>query len=170
MDKGNKLSAMNPIMKGYGKQSSKSFQDLNDQQQSYLKRFNIDHVEWDALRSKTEKNLFSVYNVKNMSDSLRKTGLVHPPAARRRIPCGMLADGAGSGRPGPAIDPPCRRNRAPADRMLPSKIIPTNSPLRLTDRAARVAADGHRGDEIERRGRVQLPLVRHPLSGRSNGG
>jgi hypothetical protein len=68
-DKGNKIGAMDPIMKGYGKASNKSFNALNNQQQAYLKRFNISEVEWDALRAKTEKNLFATDNVDNMTDA-----------------------------------------------------------------------------------------------------
>jgi hypothetical protein len=68
-DKGNKLSAMDPVMKTYGKDSTKSFEALNNQQQSWLKRFNISDHEWDALRSKTEKRLFSTDNVDNLTDS-----------------------------------------------------------------------------------------------------
>ncbi len=69
LDRGNKLSAMEPIMKVYGKQSRKAFNALDEQQQAYLKRFNIGEAEWDALRSKTEKNMFSTDNVTNMTDS-----------------------------------------------------------------------------------------------------
>jgi len=69
LDRGNKLSAMDPIMKVYGKQSKKTFNALDDQQQAYLKRFNISEPEWDAIRSKTEKRLFSTDNVTNMTDS-----------------------------------------------------------------------------------------------------
>lgn len=68
-DRGNKLSAMDPIMKAYGRSSSKSFEGLNNQQQSFLRRFNISEVEWDALREKTEKRLFSTDNVDNMTDN-----------------------------------------------------------------------------------------------------
>lgn len=68
-DIGNKLSAMTPIMKGYGRQSKKTFNALNNQQQSYLRRFNISDKEWDVIRSKTEKNLFSVSNVDKMTDN-----------------------------------------------------------------------------------------------------
>ncbi|HWI50091.1 MAG TPA: hypothetical protein VNU45_17920 [Rummeliibacillus sp.] len=68
LDRGNKLSAMEPIMKVYGKQSNKSFKALDVQQQAYLKRFNISEAEWDALRSKTENKMFSTDNVTKMSD------------------------------------------------------------------------------------------------------
>lgn len=68
-DKGNKLSAMDPIMKGFGKSSEKGFEALNEQQKSYLSRFNISPIEWDALRSKTEKRLFSTDNVTSMTES-----------------------------------------------------------------------------------------------------
>jgi len=69
LDRGNKLSAMEPIMKVYGKQSSKAFNALDHQQQAYLKRFNIGEAEWDALRSKTDNRLFSTDNVTNMTES-----------------------------------------------------------------------------------------------------
>ncbi len=69
LDRGNKLSAMEPIMKVYGKQSSKGFKSLDMQQQAYLKRFNISDSEWDALRSKTENKLFSTDNVDKLSES-----------------------------------------------------------------------------------------------------
>jgi hypothetical protein len=68
LDRGNKLSAMEPIMKAYGKQSKKGFNALDPQQQAYLRRFNISEVEWDAIRSKTENRLFSTDNVTGMSD------------------------------------------------------------------------------------------------------
>lgn len=69
LDRGNKLSAMQPIMEVYGRQSSKSFGALDKQQQSYLNRFNITETEWDALRGKTEKRLFSTDNVDRLSDN-----------------------------------------------------------------------------------------------------
>jgi hypothetical protein len=68
LDRGNKLSAMEPIMKVYGKQSSKSFNVLDRQQQSYLNRFNISEHEWDALRKNSEKNYFTTDNVDKLSD------------------------------------------------------------------------------------------------------
>lgn len=68
LDRGNKLSAMEPIMKVYGKQSVKSFDKLDHQQQSYLNRFNITDSEWDALRSKSEKNYFTTENVDRLSE------------------------------------------------------------------------------------------------------
>ena len=68
-DKGNRLSAMDPIMKGYGHDSVKSMDALNGQQQSFLNRFNISSNEWDSLRAKTEKKLFSTDNVYKITDS-----------------------------------------------------------------------------------------------------
>ncbi|CAB4127722.1 structural protein [uncultured Caudovirales phage] len=68
-DKGNRFSAMAPAMERYGKDSSKSFERLNRQQQSYLNRFNISPVEWDGLRAKTVDKLFSTDNVTNMTES-----------------------------------------------------------------------------------------------------
>jgi hypothetical protein len=68
-DEGNKLSAMVPIMKGLGKDSGKSFEALGRQTQANLRKFSIDGVEWDAMRAKTEKGLFSTDNVTNMTDS-----------------------------------------------------------------------------------------------------
>jgi hypothetical protein len=67
-DKGNKLSAMAPIIKTYGKISTKSMESLHPQQQSYLKRFSISSNEWDALRAKTERNFFSTDNVDRLSE------------------------------------------------------------------------------------------------------
>lgn len=67
-DRGNKLSAMEPVMKAYGRDSSKSFEALDGQQKAWLNRFNVSEVEWDALRNKTEKRLFSTDNVDNMTD------------------------------------------------------------------------------------------------------
>ena len=66
---GNKINAMTPAMERYGKDSSKSFDRLNHQQQSYLKRFNISEAEWDGLRAKTQDKLFSTDNVTNMTDT-----------------------------------------------------------------------------------------------------
>lgn len=67
-DQGNKLSAMVPIMKGLGKDSSKSFNQLGNQVQANLRKFSITEVEWDALRAKTEKSMFSTDNVTSMSE------------------------------------------------------------------------------------------------------
>lgn len=67
-DKGNKFSAMDPIIRTYGKISNKSMEALHPQQQSYLKRFSISPEEWDALRGKTEKNLFSTDNVDRLNE------------------------------------------------------------------------------------------------------
>ena len=66
-DRGNKYSAMSNVVKSFGRQSSQSFKNLKNQQQAYLNRFNISEQEWDALRSKTEKNLFSTDNALKMS-------------------------------------------------------------------------------------------------------
>jgi hypothetical protein len=66
-DQGNKYSAMAPLVKTYGRQSSKSFTHLEQQQQAYLSRFNISEQEWDALRTHSEKNLFSTDNVTRMT-------------------------------------------------------------------------------------------------------
>ena len=68
-DRSNKFSAMAPVMERFGKDSSKSFEHLNRQQQSFLRRFNIDSIEWDGLRAKTQDHLFSTDNVTNMTDS-----------------------------------------------------------------------------------------------------
>lgn len=68
LDRGNRLSAMEPIMKIYGKNSNKSFELLDHQQQSYLNRFNIDPNEWSALSSKTEKSFFTTDNVDRLSE------------------------------------------------------------------------------------------------------
>lgn len=68
LDGGNKLSAMEPIMNAYGRQSSKAFKDLKPQQQSYLNRFNISEHEWEGIRSKTENNRLATDNVNRLSD------------------------------------------------------------------------------------------------------
>lgn len=68
-DAGNKFSAMAPAMERYGRDSSKSFERLNNQQQSYLRRFNISPIEWDGLRIKTVDKLFSTDNVASMTES-----------------------------------------------------------------------------------------------------
>lgn len=72
-DEGNKLSAMVPIMKGLGRDSSKSFNQLGNQVQANLRKFSINEAEWDAMRSKTEKSMFSTDNVTSLSDSEIKT-------------------------------------------------------------------------------------------------
>ncbi len=69
LDAGNRFSAMAPAMERYGKDSSKSFASLNQQQQAYLKRFNISESEWDGLRAKTVDKLFSTDNVTRMNDT-----------------------------------------------------------------------------------------------------
>lgn len=68
-DRGNKLSAMVPIMRGFGKASVQAFEKLNRQRQAYLRRFNISEHEWDALRSKTADRRFTLDNVDKMTDA-----------------------------------------------------------------------------------------------------
>lgn len=68
-DRGNKLSAMDPIIKGYGRQSNLPMKQLNQQQQAYLERFNITSAEWDSLRAKTKDNLFSTDNVDALTNN-----------------------------------------------------------------------------------------------------
>ncbi len=67
-DKANKLSAMMPVMRGFGRSSEKTFGQLNNQQQSFLRRFNIHDEEWNALRSKSEDRLFTTDNVDRLSN------------------------------------------------------------------------------------------------------
>lgn len=67
-DNSNKLSSMIPVMRGLGNASEKTFVQLNNQQQSFLTRFNIGDNEWDALRSKSEKRMFTVDNVNKLSN------------------------------------------------------------------------------------------------------
>jgi len=69
LDRGNKLSAMEPIMRRYGKDSEKTLSQLNGQQQAYLNRFNITETEWDALRAKTQDRLFTTDNVESMTNA-----------------------------------------------------------------------------------------------------
>jgi hypothetical protein len=68
-DNANKLSAMEPVMRAFGKNSKRGFNALNTQQQKTLSRFNISEVEWDGLRAQTKDGLFTVDNVNNMSDA-----------------------------------------------------------------------------------------------------
>ena len=50
--------------------------------------------------------------------------------------------------------------------MLPSKMIPTNSPSRFTTGLAGIAADDVGGaDEVERRGEIELPFPLFPNCG-----
>lgn len=72
-DMANKLSAMMPVMRGFGRSSEKSFMQLNNQQQSFLRRFNIHENEWNALRSKSEDRLFTTDNVDRLSSDEIKT-------------------------------------------------------------------------------------------------
>lgn len=68
LDKSNKISAMMPIMTGFGRASKLTFNKLHRQQQAYLKRFNISEIEWDSLREKTKERRFSMDNIDNMTD------------------------------------------------------------------------------------------------------
>jgi len=67
-DSANRLSAMEPVMRAFGKKSKAGYEKLNKQQQSALERFNISPNEWDGLRSKTEKGFFTVDNVNRMTE------------------------------------------------------------------------------------------------------
>ena len=67
-DGANRISAMEPIVRGLGRDSTKRFEDLHIQTQSYLKKFNISSTEWDALRSTTEKGLLTLDNVNRLND------------------------------------------------------------------------------------------------------
>lgn len=68
-DAANKLSAMEPVMRAFGKASKGAFDTLNKQMQSALAKFNISPIEWDGLRAKSEKGFFTVDNVNRMSDA-----------------------------------------------------------------------------------------------------
>lgn len=66
---GLKLSAMTSIARALGADSIKGFESLHPQTQYQLSKLGISPEEWDVLRSKTSKGLFSLDNVNSLTNS-----------------------------------------------------------------------------------------------------
>jgi hypothetical protein len=67
-DRGNKLSVMHMMARTIGEQSSKSWKSLPDSLRNQLYAHNFTEKEWDLLRSKTQKRLFTTDNVDLLTD------------------------------------------------------------------------------------------------------
>jgi len=69
MDKGNKISVLHLMADNLGRNSSKSWEQLNKHLRKQLDNHNISEHEWELLRGKTEKNLFTLENVDRLTDA-----------------------------------------------------------------------------------------------------
>lgn len=68
-DRGQKLSAATWIAKGLGRESHKEMHLLDAQKIYQFDKFNISSAEWDALRSKTQRGLFTLDNVDALNNA-----------------------------------------------------------------------------------------------------
>lgn len=66
-DNGNKLSGMEIVSRGMGRNSNRTFEKLPLSTQNWISRFMEPH-EWEGLRLKTKNKLFTVDNVNALSD------------------------------------------------------------------------------------------------------
>jgi hypothetical protein len=66
-DNGNKLSGMEIVARGLGRNSNKSFEKLPLATQNWISKFMEPH-EWEGLRAKTSGKLFTVDNVNALSE------------------------------------------------------------------------------------------------------
>lgn len=69
LDKGNKVSALYLLSKNLGRLGEKSWGELPEETIKQFAKFNFSEAEWNALRSKSERGLFTVENVEKLSDS-----------------------------------------------------------------------------------------------------
>lgn len=68
LDKGNKISTMLGMSKHLGKMSKSSFESLPSELKYQLDKFGINAREWDLLRRKNERGLFTIDNVDRITD------------------------------------------------------------------------------------------------------
>jgi hypothetical protein len=67
LDNSQKMSGLELVAKGLGRHSSKSFNDMPLATQNWVAKF-MSPEEWDLLRGKTQKKMFTVDNVNALTD------------------------------------------------------------------------------------------------------
>ena len=68
LDKGNKVSALYVMSKGLGKLSKHSFEELPESTLRQFAKYDFTSKEWDALRSKNQRGLFTIDNVEKLTN------------------------------------------------------------------------------------------------------
>lgn len=69
LDKGNKVSGLYLLAKNLGRMSHLGWDELPDLTKKQFNKFEFTKGEWDVLRQKNMRNLFTVDNVERLSDS-----------------------------------------------------------------------------------------------------
>ena len=69
LDASYKTSAITMISRSLGEHSKIAYSGLSDNLKNQLRKHGINELEWNTLRHKTERNLFTTDNVLNLSDS-----------------------------------------------------------------------------------------------------
>jgi hypothetical protein len=67
LDNSQKMSGMELVAKGLGRNANKSFDNLPLATQNWIKKF-LEPGEWDLLRGKTQRKMFTVDNVNALTD------------------------------------------------------------------------------------------------------
>lgn len=67
-DKGNKISVLHLMADTLGRQSNKSWESLPDAAREQLDNHGFTKEEWNLLRTKTKKNLFTLDNVNDLTE------------------------------------------------------------------------------------------------------
>lgn len=73
LDKGNKISVMHMMARGLAKMSKDVHANLGDSLKGQLDKYGITPKEWDILRHKNEKDLFTTQNVDALTDAELKS-------------------------------------------------------------------------------------------------
>lgn len=68
LDKGNKISAIYMHAKNLGRMSKGSWEELPDLTRQQLNKYDITKQEWEVLRKKSKKELFTLENVTDLTD------------------------------------------------------------------------------------------------------
>lgn len=72
-DRSLKNSVAEGVMRNLGRDSKNVWADLNEQTKYFLEKFNINESEWEVIRNKTKKNLFTLDNVNELTNSELRT-------------------------------------------------------------------------------------------------
>lgn len=84
MDKGNKISVMHLMADGLGDASKTKWSELGEGLRSQLQNHNMTEHEWELLRHKTEKGLFTTDNVNALTDEELRSLQSDVPFLNRR--------------------------------------------------------------------------------------
>ena len=68
LDKGNKISSMTIMARHLANMSDRTFSELPEKLKFQLDKFNFSEKEWDTLRSKNQKGLFTLDNVDSLTN------------------------------------------------------------------------------------------------------